>query len=167
VYAVTVTGTAVETYDQGITHVTIPVYSVIDFTLQPTPSGITVNVGQTAHAQINVTWTSGYAGKVTFKAFPSNSAVTATPVPASLTGSGTVTLDVSSTTSGTFTVIVNATSNSVTHSTTITLTVLAPANSSILGLDPAVFYSIVGVLVVLVAVAAVLASRRAKPSRKK
>src|SRR5438309_5939854 len=168
VYAVTVTGTAVETYDQGITHVTIPVYSVIDFTLQPTPSGITVNVGQTAHAQINVTWTTGYAGIVTFKAFPSNSAVAAVPVPASLTGSGTVTLDVSSTTSGTFTVIVNATSNSVTHSTTITLTVLAPANSSILGLDPTVFYSIVGVLIVLVAVAGVLMSRRGKPpSRKK
>jgi len=167
VYAVTVTGTAVETYDQGITHVTIPVYSVIDFTLQPTPSGITVNVGQTAHAQINVTWTSGYAGIVTFKAFPSNSAVTAT-VPASLSGSGTVTLDITSTTSGTFTVIVNATSNSVTHSTTITLTVLAPANSSILGLDPTVFYSIVGVLIVLVAVAGVLVSRRGKPpSRKK
>ena len=167
VYAVTVTGTAVETYDQGITHVTIPVYSVIDFTLQPTPSGITVNVGQTAHAQINVTWTTGYAGIVTFKAFPSNSAVTAA-IPASLTGSGTVTLDVSSTTSGTFTVIVNATSNSVTHSTTITMTVLAPANSSILGLDPTVFYSIVGVLIVLVAVAGVLVSRRGKPpSRKK
>jgi len=46
--------------------------------------------------------------------------------------------------------------------------VLAPANSSILGLDPTVFYSIVGVLIVLVAVAGVLASRRAKPpSRKK
>jgi hypothetical protein len=168
VYAVTVTGTAVETYDQGITHVTIPVYSVIDFTLQPTPSGITVNVGQTAHAQINVTWTSGYSGIVTFKVFPSNSAVTA-PAPASLTGSGVVTLDVSSSISGTFTVVVNATSNTVTHSTTITVTVLAPANSSILGLDPAVFYSIVGAVIVLVAVAAVLASRRAKrsPSRKK
>jgi len=168
VYAVTVTGTAVETYDQGITHVTIPVYSVIDFTLNPTPSGLVVNVGQTAHAQINVTWTTGYAGIVTFKAFSSNSAVTAT-IPASLSGSGTITLDVSSTTSGTFTVVVNATSNSVTHSTTITVTVLAPSNASILGLDPAVFYSIVGVLIVLVVVAAVLASRRAKPppSRKK
>ena len=167
VYAVTVTGTAVETYDQGITHVTIPVYSVIDFTLQPTPSGITVNVGQTAHAQINVTWTSGYSGIVTFKTFPSNSAVTA-PNPASLTGSGVVTLDVSSTASGTFTVVVNATSNTVTHSTTITVTVLAPANSSILGLDPTVFYSIVGAVIVLVAVAAFLASRRAKSrSRKK
>jgi hypothetical protein len=167
VYTVTITGTAVETYDQGITHVTIPVFSVIDFTLHPTPSGIILNVGQTGHAQINVTWTTGYAGIVTFKAFPSSGAVTAT-VPASLTGSGTVTLDVSSTTSGTFTVVVNATSNSVTHSTTITLTVLAPANSSILGLDPAVFYSIVGLLIVLVVVAAVLASRRGKsPSRKK
>ncbi len=166
-YAVTVVGTAVETYDQGITHVTIPVYSVIDFSLQPTPSGITVNVGQTAHAQINVTWTSGYSGIVTFKVFPSNSAVTAT-VPASLTGSGTVTLDVSSSISGTFMVVVNATSNTVTHSTTITVTVLAPANSSILGLDPTVFYSIVGVLIVLAVVAAVLVSRRGKqPSRKK
>jgi hypothetical protein len=168
-YVVTVTGTPTETYTT-ITHVASPepVYSVVDFTLSSIPNGITLNTGDTGHAQINVTWTAGYTGTVTLKAVANNGAVTVT-IPGTITGhSGVITLDVVSTAAGSYNIVVNATSGSDVHTITITLTVIAatPANT-IFGLDPTVFYSIVGVVAAAVVVLAALLFRRRKPVRKK
>lgn len=157
-YTVTVTGTATETYATGVTHTAIPVFSVVDFAVKSTPTGITINTGQTGHAQINVTWTTGYAGLVSFKAIPSTG-LTAT-VPSSLTCPCTWTLNVTSNTAGTYTLVVNATSGTSTHSVTLTVTVISTVSGQIFGLDPTVFYSIIGVVIAGVAVAGVLLLRR-------
>lgn len=163
-YVVSVTGTPVETYaiqTQQLSSSQQPVYSVVDFTIASTPSGITVNTGEVGHAQINVTWTKGYAGTVTLKATPSNSALTVT-IPGTITQSGVVTLNVTSSTAGSYSILVVATSGTVSHNLTITVTEIAVQNATILGLDPTVFYSIVGV-VVLAAVAAGIFLLRRKP----
>jgi len=135
-------------------------FVVADFSISATPSGgILVNAGQTGHAQIAIAWVSNYNGTVTFTVAPVaglNTSITSS----SLTGSGTTTLDVVSNAGGTYTVTVTGASGSDTHAVTFTVTVLSPENVNILGLAPEVFYSIVGLVILAVAVVGLLVYRR-------
>jgi hypothetical protein len=165
-YAVTVTGKAVEQFAGGISHVANVGYSVVDFTISATPSGILVNTDQRGHAAINVTWTRGYAGSVVLTTV-SSSGLSASISPSSIPGSGIATLTVSSSVAGDYSVDVTATSGGSSHTVRVTVTVIAvsPA-ASIFGLDPATFYSIVGVLAVGVVAGLVAVLRRGKRSKK-
>ncbi len=170
-YAVTVTGTAVEQYANGVSKNASVGYSVVDFTVSSTPTGILINTGQSGHASINVTWTSGYSGTVSLAAVPSSGLLTAS-IPGTLTGSGILTLTVSSDTANVYSVIVKVTSGGTVHSVTVTVTVSAPSGVANIfgldpfGLDPVVFYSLIGVLAVAVIGGLFAVSRRGKRPKK-
>jgi hypothetical protein len=165
-YAVVVKGTAVEQYASGTSHVGNVGYSVVDFTIQTSVNGILVNPGQPGYAHINVTWARGYAGNVVLTTV-SSSGLSASISPSSIPGSGIATLTVSSSVAGDYSVVVNATSGASSHTVRVTVTVIAvsPA-ASIFGLDPATFYSIVGVLAVGVVAGLVAVLRRGKRSKR-
>jgi len=166
-YGLTITGIANELYSSGTWHTAHVGYTVVDFTVQATPTGIVVNTDQQGHAQINVTWTPGYAGPVSLKAIPNSGLLSASLSPSSLSGSGLTTLTVSSSTAGVYSVVVNATSGGTFHTLTVTVSVIAASNASnIFGVDPTVFYSIIGVLAVAIVAGLVAVSRRGKRPKK-
>jgi hypothetical protein len=165
-YDVTVTAVATELYSTGTTHIANVGYTVVDFTLKTTPSGILVNTDQQGHAQINATWAHGYSGSIALSAVPT-SGLSASISPSTLSGSGLATLTVSSATAGVYQVVVNATSGGTSHTATVTVTVSSVSNTSnIFGVDPATFYSIIGILIVAIVAGAVLFLRRGKRSKK-
>jgi hypothetical protein len=141
-------------------------FLVADFVIQSTPTGILINTGQTGHARISITWQNSYSGTVTFSLVPQSGLTASVENQQSLTGSGDVTIDVSSNTAGVYSLVVNATSGSGSHTVTLTVTVTAVQQApNILGIDPTTFYALVGVLVV-VAVGGIVVVLRRKPSRK-
>jgi hypothetical protein len=176
-YNETITGTGTTPYSSLVSKSGYATFSEVDFTLTPTPSGgIVVNPGQTGHARISIAWPGGYNGSVQFILIPSrnlNSSLSST----SFTGSGFVNVTVSSNMGGSYTLIVNATTGPVVngvmtvaafHVTRLTVTVLSPSPAgNILGVDPTIFYSIIGVLVVVVVASALVVSRRGKSSKKR
>jgi hypothetical protein len=97
-----------------------------DFAVTMSPSSATVTRGQTATYTVTVSSIGGFAGSVSLKAsgLPANASATWTGNP--VTAPGTATLKVKttfSTTRGTFSIKVTATSGSLTHQSTATLTV--------------------------------------------
>ncbi len=158
---VTITGSGTTPYGSGFTKSGSAVFVVASFTVSPTPTGILVNTSQQGNAKIAISWTNNFNGNVTFKLIPQNG-LTASIDSASLTGSGSTMVHVVSTTAGTYTLVVNATSGSYTQSVTLTVTVSAPANSSI---DPVILYGGIGVGIVAVIAAALLLMRRGKRSK--
>ncbi|HEV2989637.1 MAG TPA: glycoside hydrolase family 6 protein [Candidatus Angelobacter sp.] len=115
---VTVTGTG-----GGITHTTTLVLTVTgqpDFSLSANPASVSVTQGgAAASSTITVTPLSGFTGSVTLSVGATPSGVTA-----SLSGN-TVTFSASSTAvAGTSTVTITGTSGSLTHTTTISVTVV-------------------------------------------
>jgi hypothetical protein len=85
-------------------------------------------------------------------------------------GSGTSTATFSSSTPGTYTVTITGTSGGLSKSATVTVMVnatpqpAAPASNTILGLDPTLFYGLVGGIVAIVIVgSAVVLMRGRKP----
>jgi hypothetical protein len=150
-YNVTIAGVGTTPFPSQITRMAYTEYVVSDFTLTPFNTGITVVAGQTGHAQIKISWTNNYDGTVSLTAsLPSG--LNATLSPATLTGAGNVTLNVFSVSAGTYTVTINASSGPDSHSTTVTVIVTPLATeATIFGLDPALFYSLVGIGIVAVA----------------
>jgi hypothetical protein len=84
---------------------------------------------------------------------------------ASLTGSGYVTIDVISSTGGTYSLIVNATSGSSSHTIPLTVTVQGVEKTADF-FSSATFYAIVGVLVAGIAGGLAVLLRRMTPRRR-
>jgi subtilisin family serine protease len=127
-YPVTVTGTS-----GSLTHTATVSLTVVnappDFTLGASPTSATVNAGNSATVTLSVGAVNGFAGTVALSAsgLPGNVG-TATVTPSSITGAGTAQLRLATATGapgGTYTVTVTATSGSLTHSATVSLTVVA------------------------------------------
>jgi len=99
---------------------------VSDFSLSATPTSRAVDPGSSAAYTATVTPGAGFTGVVTFGVTGLPAGATASFVPASVTGSGTTTLTVStiaSTPSGTYPLRITATSGPVSHSFDVTLVV--------------------------------------------
>ena len=127
-YIVTATGTngsLVHTTSIGVT-VTAP--SSPDFSISAIPASISFVAGQTAASTISLTSTDGFSGAVALTAASSPSGVAASCAPSSISGSETSTCTLSSSTPGSYTVTVTGTSASLVHTTSISVTVTAPAS---------------------------------------
>src|SRR5205085_405897 len=95
-----------------------------DFTLASSPTSVTATQGGSGSSTITVNPTNGFTGSVSLSASGLPSGVTASFNPASATSTSTLTLTASATaTTGAATVTVTGTSGSLTHTTTIALTV--------------------------------------------
>lgn len=99
-----------------------------DFTITASPASLTIARKGTANYTTTIGALNGFTGNVTLSSSGTPANTTATFTPASVTGSGTATLKItskSSTPTGTFTVTIKGTSGApaVSHSTTVTLIV--------------------------------------------
>jgi len=164
-YNVTITGKA----PSPIGPLTLYGYAgvvVVDFSLSSTPAGILINTTQAGHASITISWPSNYNGNVSLQIVPV-SGLNASLSASSVTGSGSVTLNVVSNTANVYTLIVKGTSGPSSHSVTLTVTVQAiGGTSTIFGVDSTLFYSGVGLLIAAVVAGVLLVSRRGKGSKK-
>jgi uncharacterized membrane protein len=114
-----------------------------NFTLAANPSSLAINRGASGSSTINITRSGGFTSSVALSATGLPSGVTATFSPASTTGgSSTLTLAASSTaTTGAVNVTINGSGGGLNRSTTLSLTVNAPdfslaANPSSLTVNP-------------------------------
>jgi CSLREA domain-containing protein len=120
-YLLTITGTS-----GSLSRSTTVTLVVTSFAVSATPSSQTVTAGGNANYTVSTTAQNGFSGAVALSASGLPSGVSASFSPASLTGSGTSTLSVttlSSTAPGTYTLTITGASGSLTRTTTITLVV--------------------------------------------
>ncbi len=106
--------------------VTLTVNGVPDFSMAVSPGSQAVLVGSAASYSVSTTALSGFAGIVAFSAAGLPTGATATFTPASVTGSGTSTIAIqtsSSTPSGNYSIQVTGVSGSLSHSVTFTFAV--------------------------------------------
>jgi hypothetical protein len=125
-YTLTITGTSGTTNHS--TSVTLVVNSVNppNFSISASPSSRTVGHPGTTSYTVTVTAINGFSGSVSFSVSNLPSRTNATFNPTSVTGSGNSTLTISTrsrTPTGTRTLTFTGTSGSLTHSTTVSLTV--------------------------------------------
>ncbi len=152
--------------------VTFTVYAVTtpDFTISATtPASFTS--GGTSTSTVTVTAQNTFYSRVdlTFSVSPSTGLSVSLNPQSFLYGSGTSTATFSSSTPGTYTVTVTGTSGSLTNTAQVTVTVTAEAQPTapaptILGLDPTLFYVLVGGIIALLVIGSVtVVVRRKKP----
>jgi hypothetical protein len=123
-YSLTITGT-----DGVLTHTATVTLVVSDFTISASPSSQSANQGTTANYTVTLTPLNGFSNTVSFTISGLPVGATATFTPASLAGSGTSTLAITSTTStptGSYPLTVTGTDGILTHTTAITLVVTVP-----------------------------------------
>ena len=127
-YTLTITGKDTG----GLTHsstVTL-VVTAPDFTISASPASRTIKRGSTTTYTVTLTPTNGFTGSVSLSVsgLPSGDTGTFSPNPVSVSGTANSTLTVTTgrkTATGTFTLKVTGTSGSLTHSTSVGLTVTA------------------------------------------
>jgi uncharacterized membrane protein len=103
--------------------------AVPDFTLAASPASQSANQGTTATYTVTQTALGGYSGTVTLSVSGLPTGATATFTPASLTGSGTSSLAISTTAStpvGSYPLTITGTDGILTHTASITLVVTTP-----------------------------------------
>jgi hypothetical protein len=127
-YTITITGST----SPGLTHtttvnLTVSAVAQPNYSLSASPSNVTITQGNSGTSTITVNPQNGFNGSVSLSASGQPSGVTATLNPISTPGTSTLTLTASSgATTGTFTVTISgSTSQGLTHTTTVSLTVNA------------------------------------------
>ena len=105
-----------------------------DFTVSATPTSNNTSPGASANYAVNVAASGGFNGVVSFSASGLPPGASAGFNPASVTGSGSTTMAVSTSTStplGSYSLTITATSGSLTHTTSVTLAVNAASDFSL------------------------------------
>ena len=153
-YNVTVTGKS-----GTVSHTVQVGYSVQDFALSLGSRLVSVVSGSSGTVSLNVTGLNGFSGLVSLVALSPNG-LAVTPMSASFLAPTTVSLSFVGNSVGVYSVNVTISVAPVTRFVILQVNVTAPASSSSLfGLAPSLFYSIVAGLVVLIAVAVLVISR--------
>jgi hypothetical protein len=125
-YTITVQGTSGSTSHSATVQLVINSLNPPNFSISASPSSQTVTRPNSTSYTVTVTAVNGFSGSVSFSVSGLPSRSTASFNPTSVTGSGTSTLTISTrsrTTTGTRTLTITGTSGSLTHSTTVSLTV--------------------------------------------
>jgi hypothetical protein len=125
-YTLTITGSdGTNTHSTSVTLVV----STPDFSITASPSSQTINQGNPTSYTVTLNPISGYSGTVSFGLSGQPAGVSFNFAPATLTGSGSTVLNITTattTTPGTYTLTINATDGTLTHSTSVAL-VITPA----------------------------------------
>src|SRR5258708_13222588 len=104
----------------------LPVVAQPDFSVAATPSSRTIPPGTGTNYSVSVTPSNGFTGNVTFSVTGLPAGATASFNPSGVTGSGSSTMSVSTSSStpmGSYPLTITATSGNLTHSTQVTLAV--------------------------------------------
>jgi hypothetical protein len=121
-----------------------------DFSLSATPSNYTVGPGTAASYTVNVSALNGFAGNVSFSITGLPSGATPIFMPASVVGSGSSTLSIStssSTPAGSYSLTITGTTGTLTHTAQVTLVVadfsisVSPASQTV-GRGSKTFYTV-------------------------
>ncbi|HET9838516.1 MAG TPA: protease pro-enzyme activation domain-containing protein [Candidatus Angelobacter sp.] len=125
-YPLTISGT-----DGTLTHTASVTLVVLqpDFSLAASPATQSINVGGSTSYTITQSALNGYTGTVSFSVTGLPAGATPAFTPASVTGSGTATLGISTTTSvapGTYGLTITGTDGTLTHSASVTLIISTP-----------------------------------------
>ena len=94
-----------------------------DFTITASPSSASVKRGRTASYKVTVTASGGFTGAVSFSATWAGPNPTFSPGAVTSSGSSTMKVSTTNVASNTYTITIAGTSGSLTHSTTVSLTV--------------------------------------------
>ncbi len=128
---VTITGTSGSLTHSTTVALTVAAKASADFSLSSSPSTLSVTQGTAGSSTVTVNKLNGFSGSVSLTASGLPSGVTASFNPASTTSTSTLTLTAAATAAtGTSTVTITGTSGSLTHSTTLSLTVNASGTST-------------------------------------
>lgn len=130
---VTITGTSGSLTHTTTVALTVNPITTSDFSLSASPTSLTVARGASGTSTITITRTGSFSGSVAFAASGLPSGVTASFSPSSTTGtSSALTLSASSTAAtGAATVTITGSSGSLTHNTSLTLTVTGGSDFSL------------------------------------
>src|SRR2546425_9352993 len=111
-----------------------------DFTVSIVPATLSVGLGSSGTATIQLNSLNKFSGSVSLSTTTSSTSVTASLAPKTVTlssgGTGTATLSVTGNAVGSFTVTVTGTSGTISHSASMTVTVAAPLVASDGGSGP-------------------------------
>jgi uncharacterized membrane protein len=169
-YTVTITGTYGSRSQTVIVHVTVAVLATgtPDVTLDTGVKSLSLNSGASGTITITVAPQNGFMGTITL-AVAAPAGVSCSLNPTSIRSSGTSTLTCKGSTVGDYAITITATGGSSPHSATVNVNVsnaspAAPAPSTILGLSQAVFYVIIGVIIIVVVAGTVFVLRRTRRS---
>jgi uncharacterized membrane protein len=162
----------IQAADGNLAHsksITVTVTGTQDVTVTASVSFLSFNSGASGTATITVVPQNGFTGAITLT-LNAPSGVSCSLNSTSIQSSGTSTLTCNSSTTGDYPVTIKATGGANPHTTTVNVHVAAvspaaPAPSTILGLDSAVFYSIIGAIIIIVVGGSVLVlrSKRSAP----
>ena len=125
-YAVTVTGTNGSLVRTTSISVTITTPASPDFTITASPNTVSFFPGQSASSTISLQSTGGFNGVVSLTAGSTPAGLMTSGVPVSISGTQTSTCTMSGSTPGSYTVIVTGTNGTLSHTASITVTVVAP-----------------------------------------
>jgi hypothetical protein len=148
------------------TSINVTVSEVQEFTMTANVSSLNFNSGSTATAIITVSPQNGFTGMIAL-AFTATAGLSCNLSPTTVRSSGTSTLTCNSRAVGDYIIRIKATGGVSQHTTTLNVHVVAvsesaPAPSKILGLTPAIFYSLIlGFAIVVLGALLALRSRRA------
>jgi hypothetical protein len=117
-YTVTINGS-----NGTLTHSIILTVHVVDFAVTASPSTITILAGATGNSTVTITALNRFSGTVSLMLTPLMG-LTATIAPASVAGSGSATIRVSTSTYGDYSVMIKATSGSLSHTIGVIIHVL-------------------------------------------
>src|SRR6267378_1976865 len=116
-----------------------PTSPTADFSINASPTSLSINAGATSTSTLTLTSLNGFAGTVALSSTSSPAGLSMSLSPASVSlssgGTGSSTLSVSSSNPGTYTVTTTGTSGSLSHSTTVQVSVSSAADFSI-GANP-------------------------------
>jgi len=168
-YTVTITGTS-----KSLSHTTTIIVAVTlagppDFAISTSSNSLNIEAGNPGTTRITITPYNGFTGSIALEV-SAPAGVSCDLSTTSIQSSGESTLTCSSRIAGYYRVTIGATGGAGPHSITVDLHVAvvspaAPSPSTIRGLTSALFYVIIGAIIMVVVAGAVLALRRSRQSK--
>jgi uncharacterized membrane protein len=168
-YTVTITGTS-----KSVSHTTTIIVAVTlagppDFAISASSNSLNIEAGNPGTTRITITPYNGFTGSIAL-AVSAPAGVSCDLSATSIQSSGESTLTCSSSIAGYYKATIVATGGAGPHSTTVDVHVAAvspaaPSPLTIRGLASALFYVIIGIIIMVVVAGAVLALRRSRLSK--
>src|SRR6267143_2433953 len=168
-YTVTITGTSKSLSHTATIIVAVTLAGPPDFAISASSNSLNVEAGNPGTTKITITPYNGFTGSIALEV-STPGGVSCDLSTTSIQSSGESTLTCDSRIAGDYKVTIGATGGAGPHSTTVDLHVAAvspaaPSPSTIRGLTSALFYVIIGVIIMVVVAGAALELRRSRLSK--